>query len=205
MLYTYFMHTVCNVYAIKEQKVEKKTRNKKKQKQNHTSRYAANGERPTLRNSFRCAVCSAHTLSITMLTLISARLNYAIAIKIKGRRQQRGEKPPRTSFRARRTYRNQMKRSKRTHSSTSLEIIIMMCKLNMFWLQNVDNKFYFLSETNYRDTAIPMIKRYNFNGVAKYIACCDKYGCNGTIKMNPTIMIVFVFVSSTDAHTYTTK
>lgn len=56
---------------------------------------------PHFETRFGCSVQCAHTLSITMLTLISARLNYAIAIKIKGRRQQHGKKPPRTSFRAR--------------------------------------------------------------------------------------------------------
>lgn len=104
-------------------------------------------KRPTLQNSFR------DILSITLLTLIS-RLNYAIAIKIKTTRKPPQQPRCRNPF----EYRNNitfsiwpsMFLSQFLYHSLSLEITIMMCKLNMFWLQNVDNKFYFLSKRNYR-------------------------------------------------------
>lgn len=70
-----------------------------------------------------------YTLSITLLTLLSARLNYAIAIKIK---RTKDGKPCAKPHHARQTSipPNGTGFKENGHILQHFEIIIMMCKLN---------------------------------------------------------------------------
>lgn len=115
------MHTM---YAIKEQ-------HKKITKVAATVTAAAAPIQMTMRTrkAHTSKLVWVYTLSITLLTLLSARLNYAIAIKIK---RTKDGKPCAKPHRARQTSipPNGTGLKENGHILQHFEIIIMMCKLN---------------------------------------------------------------------------